>query len=153
MLRLPINLLVASDRGLADYEARLIDPDADPFDMRQIAWLGRTVRPSTSVSALAFRNAREAAPSRATHQYFGLGHNQPVTGSLPSTGTRGGLAGSIDGDCRWDVGQWNRPVSADELVTASRTMSPDAAMLLTGAALDRKSTRLNSSHSCASRMP
>src|SRR3546814_5489861 len=54
--------------------------------------------------------------------------------SLPSTGTRGGLAGSIDGDCRWDVGQWNRPVSADELVTASRTMSPDAAMLLTGAA-------------------
>src|SRR3546814_8640064 len=135
--------------------------------MRQIAGLGRTGRPSTSVSALAFRNAREAAPSRATHQYFGLGHNQPVTGSLPSTGTRGGLAGSIDGDCRWDVGQWNRPVSADELVTASRTMSPDAAMLLTGAAFtdtavkdradlnqyriihfatqDRKSTRLNSS--------
>src|SRR3546814_20309740 len=80
MLRLPINLLVTSDRGLAAYEARLIDPDADPFDMRQIAWLGRTARPSTSVSALAFRNAREAAPSRATHQYFGLGHNQPELG-------------------------------------------------------------------------
>src|SRR3546814_2514066 len=44
------------------------------------------------------------------------------------------IAGGIDGDGRWDVGQWNRPVSADELVTASRTMSPDAAMLLTGAA-------------------
>src|SRR3546814_12231507 len=34
MLRLPINLLVTSDRGLAAYEARLIDPAADPFDIR-----------------------------------------------------------------------------------------------------------------------
>src|SRR3546814_4811358 len=102
--------------------------------MRQIAWLGRTARPSTAVSALAFRNAREAAPSRATHQYFGLGHNQPVPGSLPSTGTRGGLAGSIDGDCRWDAGQWNRPVSAEEQVTANRTMNPDEEIVLTGAA-------------------
>ena len=57
-----------------------------------------------------------------------------MTGALPSTGTRGGLAGAIDGDCRWDIAQWNRPVSADELVTASRTMRPDAAMRLTGAA-------------------
>src|SRR3546814_2530966 len=89
MLRLPINLLVTSDRGLAAYEARLIDPDADSFDMRQIAWLGRTARPSTSVSALAFRNAREAAPSRATHQYFGLGHNQPVDRNRVVAGKRG----------------------------------------------------------------
>src|SRR3546814_642726 len=134
MLRLPINLLVTSDRGLAAYEARLIDPDADPFDMRQIAWLGRTARPSTSVSALAFRNAREAAPSRATHQYFGLGHNQPVGGVLPASATRGGAAADLGGDCQWDIAQWNRPVSADELVTASRTMNRDAAPLLTGGA-------------------
>src|SRR3546814_3907707 len=75
MLRLPINLLVTSDRGLAAYEARLIDPDADPFHMRQIAWLGRTARPSTPVSALAFRHAREEAPSRAAHQNLRLRHN------------------------------------------------------------------------------
>src|SRR3546814_9252388 len=37
MLRLPINLLITADTGLADYERRLRDPDADPFDMRQIA--------------------------------------------------------------------------------------------------------------------
>src|SRR3546814_9936162 len=88
MLRLPINLLVTADTGLADYERRLRDPDADPFDMRQIAWLGRTSRPSTAVSTLGFRNARQAPPSKASHQYFGLGENLPVAGRLPSPGDR-----------------------------------------------------------------
>src|SRR3546814_14195873 len=115
MLRLPINLLVTSDRGLAAYEARLIDPDADPFDMRQIAWLGRTARPSTSVSALAFRNAREAAPSRATPQYFGLGHNQPVGGVLPASATPGGAAADPGGACPVDIAPWHPPVSAADL--------------------------------------
>lgn len=135
MLRLPINLLITSDTGLAAYEQRLADPDADAFDMRQIAWLGRSTRPSTAVSALSFRNARQAAPSKATHQYFGLGQNLPVTGGvLPSLGTRGAAAGSIDGDCNWDASQWSRPISADELRTASSKMSRDAATLLTGGA-------------------
>ena len=136
MLRLPINLLVAADTGLAAYEQRLLDPDADPFDMRQIAWLGRTARPSTAVSTLAFRNARQAAPSKATHQYFGLGQNLPVSGTLASLGTRGAVSatGSVDGDCQWDVSQWARPISADELVTARNAMSRDAATLLTGGA-------------------
>jgi CHAT domain-containing protein/tetratricopeptide (TPR) repeat protein len=134
MLRLPVNLLVTSDTGLADYEKRLLDPNADPFDMRQIAWLGRTTHPSTAVSALAFRNTRQSAPSNATRQYFGLGQNLPVTGALPSLGTRGAAMGGVDGDCRWDVSQWSRPISADELVTASNAMGRDAATLLTGGA-------------------
>lgn len=134
MLRLPINLLVTSDTGLAAYEQRLLDPDADPFDMRQIAWLGRTSRPSTAVSTLGFRNARQAAPSKATHQYFGLGENLPVNGRLPSLGTRGAVGGSVDGDCLWDVSQWGRPISADELVTARNAMGSEAGTLLTGGA-------------------
>ncbi|MGL3823527.1 CHAT domain-containing protein [Sphingopyxis sp. R3-92] len=134
MLRLPINLLVTADTGLADYERRVLDPDADPFDMRRIAWLGRTSRPSTAVSALGFRNARQAAPSRGTQQYLGLGQNLPVTGTLPSLGIRGGEAGGVDGTCQWDIGQWSRPISADELVTAAGTMGRDAATLLTGGA-------------------
>lgn len=134
MLRLPVTLLVASDQGLADYEQRLLDPSADPFDMRQIAWLGRTVRPSTSVSALAFRNARQTAPSHAANEYFGLGQNQPVTGVLPSLGMRGGEASGVDGDCQWDISQWSRPISADELMTARNAMGRDAATLLTGGA-------------------
>lgn len=135
MLRLPINLLVTSDTGLAAYEARLNDPNADAFDMRQIAWLGRTSRPSTAVSALSFRNARQAAPSNATHQYFGLGENLPVVGGvLPSLGTRGAVGGSVDDQCHWDVSQWSRPISASELVTASSTMNRSATTLLTGGA-------------------
>jgi CHAT domain-containing protein len=136
MLRLPINLLVTSDTGLAAYEQRLIDPDADPFDMRQVAWLGRTTRPSTAVSTLAFRNARQAAPSKAANEYFGLGQNLPVNGTLASLGTRGAVGGSasLDGDCQWDVSQWARPISADELVTARDAMGRDAATLLTGGA-------------------
>jgi CHAT domain-containing protein len=135
MLRLPINLLVTADTGLAAYEQRVIDPDADPFDMRQIAWLGRTTRPSTAVSTLGFRNARQAAPSKAANQYFGLGENLPVNGKLlPSTGTRGAAGGGVDGDCLWDVAQWSRPISADELVTARNAMGQAAGTLLTGGA-------------------
>ncbi|NIJ35592.1 CHAT domain-containing protein [Sphingopyxis panaciterrae] len=133
MLRLPVSLLVTADTGLADYERRLADPEADAFDMRQIAWLGRSTRPSTAVSALAFRNARQAPPSAAANQYFGLGQNLPVAGTLPSLGTRG-AAGGTDIDCQWDITQWSRPISADELVTARNAMGRDAATLLTGGA-------------------
>jgi CHAT domain-containing protein len=101
--------------------------------MRRIAWLGRATRPSTAVSALAFRNARQAPPSKATNQYFGLGHNQPVGTVLPSLGTRG-AAGGIDGSCQWDLAQWNRPISADELTTARSAMGDASAALLTGGA-------------------
>ncbi|WP_312846628.1 CHAT domain-containing protein [Sphingopyxis sp. PET50] len=133
MLRLPINLLITSDAGLAAYEAKLDDPEADAFDMRGIAWLGRTTRPSTAVSALSFRNARQAAPSNAANQYFGLGQNQPVGPTLPSLGTRA-AAGGVDDSCHWDPIQWNRPISADELNTARSAMGDRAAALLTGGA-------------------
>ncbi len=131
MLRLPINLLITADTGLAEYEQKLLDPNADAFDMRGIAWLGRTTRPSTAVSALAFRNARQAPPSNAANQYFGLGQNQPVGTTLAGLGTRG-AAGGVDDSCQWDLGQWNRPISADELVTARSAMGAAAGTLLTG---------------------
>src|SRR3546814_18517892 len=54
MLRLPITLLITADTGLADYERRLRDPDADPFDHRPIASLGRTRRRPTHVSPPRF---------------------------------------------------------------------------------------------------
>ncbi|WP_422060426.1 CHAT domain-containing protein [Sphingopyxis sp.] len=135
MLRLPINLLITSDTGLVAYEQRVGDPNADAFDMRNIAWLGRSTRPSTAVSALSFRNARQTPPSNGTREYFGLGENLPVRGGvLPSTGTRGAVAGGTDGSCQWDVSQWSRPISAEELVTASGSMDRNATTLLTGGA-------------------
>lgn len=144
MLRLPINLLITSDEGLADYNRRLYDPDADPFDMRQIAWLGRATRPSTAVSALSFRNARQAAPSRASQQYLGLGQNLPVVGTLPSTGTRGAYGGSVDAQCRWDATQWSRPISADELVQAQSAIGENGSTILTGAAFSDTAVRQRS---------
>jgi CHAT domain-containing protein len=141
MLRLPINLLITSDAGLADYNRRLYDPDADPFDMRQIAWLGRSTRPSTAVSALAFRNARQAAPSRASQQYLGLGQNLPVVGTLPSTGSRGAYGSNADNQCRWDITQWSRPISSDELVLAKSAVGDTSATILTGAAFSDTAVR------------
>lgn len=131
MLRLPINLLITADTGLTEYEQKLLDPNADAFDMRGIAWLGRTTRPSTAVSALAFRNARQAPPSNAANQYFGLGQNQPVGAATAGLGSRG-AAGGVDDSCQWDLAQWNRPISADELVTARSAMGGAAGTLLTG---------------------
>lgn len=150
MLRLPINLLITADDGLADYNRRLTDADADPFDMREMAWLGRFTRPSTAVSALAFRNARQAAPSRAQQQYLGLGQNLPVIGTLPSSGSRGGYGGalaygaSIDGQCHWDITQWSRPISADELVLARSAVGENSATILTGAAFSDTAVRQRS---------
>ena len=44
-------------------------------------------------------------------------------------------AGSaIDSDCQWDIAQWARPISADELVTARNAMGGNAGTLLTGGA-------------------
>ncbi|KAB2854875.1 MAG: CHAT domain-containing protein, partial [Sphingopyxis terrae] len=135
MLKLPVNLLITSDTGLAAYEQRVNDPAADPFDMRGIAWLGRSTRPSTAVSALAFRNARQAPPSTARRQYFGLGENLPLVGGvLPSLGIRGAASDSVDGTCQWSASQWALPISAAELVTASSTIGRDSSTLLTGGA-------------------
>lgn len=131
MLRLPINLLITADDGLDDYESRLFDPAADPFDMRGIAWVGRATRPSTAVSALAFRNARGTAPSKASRQYLGLGQNLPVVGELPSTGSRSGFGATMDAQCRWDVTQWSRPISSAELVQASNVVGASNSTVLT----------------------
>ncbi|HET6537811.1 MAG TPA: CHAT domain-containing protein [Sphingopyxis sp.] len=141
MLRLPINLLITSDKGMADYQRRVLDPDADPFDMREIDWLGRATRPSTAVSALSFRNARQMAPSRASQQYLGLGQNTPVTDILPSTGTRGAYGNQVDAQCRWDVSQWSRPISADELILARSAVGQSNAALMTGAAFTDTAVR------------
>ena len=47
--------------------------------MRGVSWLGRTVRVSTAVSPLAFRDTRSAPASRAPRGYLGMGNNTPVS--------------------------------------------------------------------------
>ncbi len=131
MLRLPANLLVMEQPGVDAYLARVKDPKADTFDFTGIHWLGRDIDVSTSLSARAFRDVRNAAPSAAKQEYLGLGHNQPVSNpvrlvSTRSMPTQGGI------DCDWPLAAWNNPIAATELNTARSVIGASKATVITG---------------------
>ncbi|MEA3029369.1 MAG: hypothetical protein QOG13_694 [Sphingomonadales bacterium] len=122
MLRLPPNLLVMDRAGIEAYRTRAARPNADGFDFTGVQWLGRDRDISTAVSARAFRDVRQAPPSRARAEYLGFGQNMPARGYyLPGGGTRGGTVGEIG--CSWSLAAWNRPISAKELVAAGAAAS------------------------------
>ncbi|HYI49050.1 MAG TPA: CHAT domain-containing protein [Allosphingosinicella sp.] len=138
MLRLPPNLLVMDRAAVDAYRARLADPSDDGFDFRGVKWLGRERDISTAVSVRAFRDVRQAPPSRARAEYLGFGENEPARGYfLPGgAGTRGD-AGMEQAGCSWSLGAWNRPISARELVAAGAAASggrAGEAEIVTGAA-------------------
>ncbi len=83
LLQLPFNLLISADDGMAAYQARLDDPNADAFDARGLAWLGRDRMVSTATSARAFMDVRRLAASRAANAYLGLGENAVPAQALP----------------------------------------------------------------------
>lgn len=83
LLQLPFNLLVTTDDRVAEYQARQDDANADPFDARGIAWLGRDRMISTATSARSFMDVRSLAGSRAANAYLGLGENAVPAGALP----------------------------------------------------------------------
>lgn len=119
MLKLPINLLVTDDQSVARYQARLDRPDADEFDFRDVAWLGRSARISTSVAPSAFRDVRAAPASSAQRAYLGLGENTPIGQAPPGTAaTRSALAGGEN--CTWSRDIWANPIRADELYDAAQ---------------------------------
>lgn len=131
MLRLPINLLIASQPGVDAYLARIVDPDADQFDFRGIDWLGRRHSVSTAVSARAFRDARNTPASNATHEYLGFGRNAPVSGAIRVASTRG-MNGGATG-CQWPASEWNKPVSDAELREAQAAIGIGLSAIVTGA--------------------
>ncbi|HYN46475.1 MAG TPA: CHAT domain-containing protein [Allosphingosinicella sp.] len=138
MLRLPPNLLVMDGAGILAYRARrAANPDGD-FDFRGIRWLGRERDISTAVSARAFRDVRQAPPSRGRAAYLGFGQNEPARGYLlpgAGAGTRG--AGAMQPGCSWSLAAWARPISAKELVSAGEAVGggrPGQAEIVTGAA-------------------
>jgi len=142
MLQLPVNLLVMDDASVARYETRLAaDDNADPYDYRGTAWLGRQMQVTTAVSPTAFRDVRNARRSDATSAYLGLGQNVPLVGeALPNAGVRSGSA--IDARCQWTASAWNNPILDAELRRAGAILTRDGATttLLTGA--DFTDTRL-----------
>lgn len=135
LLKLPINLLVSDDASVTAYEARQQAPDADPFDMRGVAWLGRQVQVSTAVSALAFRDLRAAPASTARKPYLGFGQNALPPPALAARAARsGGLVGAGADGCGWPLAQWSLPISAKELRLADQILGGDPADVVTDAA-------------------
>jgi tetratricopeptide (TPR) repeat protein len=134
MLRLPPNLLVASRDGLDAYRARAAQPGNDGFDFRGISWLGRERDITTAVSPASFRDVRQIAPSRADKAYIGFGENAPAASFFEAPIRR---AGAVSSDCAWSLAAWSRPISAEELRTASLALGggrPGAAEVVTGPA-------------------
>jgi CHAT domain-containing protein len=138
MMRLPPNLLVMDHAAIDAYRAHIAaNPRDDGFDFRGVPWLGRERDISTAVSVRAFRDVRNAPPSRARAEYLGFGQNEPARGFYlpPSGGTRG--ADAIQPGCSWSLGVWNRPISARELQVAGDAAAmgrPGEAEIVTGAA-------------------
>ncbi|GEN98485.1 CHAT domain-containing protein [Novosphingobium sediminis] len=113
MLQLPPAVLVTADAGIAAYKARTVDIDADAFDFTGIAWFGRDRSISIAVSPRAFLDLRGLAPSGARRPYLGLGNNT-VPQQRPVT--------AVADSCDWPLAVWQRPVKADELLFAARTL-------------------------------
>jgi CHAT domain-containing protein len=135
MLRLPPNLLVTDHAGIDTYRVRAARGGNDEFDFRGIEWLGRQRDISTAVSARAFRDVRQAPPSRARAEYLGFAQNEAVPGYyIPGPNIRGGGVGQAG--CTWSLAAWNRPISSRELVAASQAIGggPGASQIVTGAA-------------------
>ncbi len=132
LLKLPINLLVTDDRSVEEYQARLAaSPDADEYDFRGTAWLGRNAQISTSVSPAAFRDVRASRPSQANRAYLGLGQNLPISDEAAPLGTTRsvGMGGE---NCDWSPAIWSRPISPRELfVAADRLGSERSAAVIT----------------------
>jgi CHAT domain-containing protein len=133
MLRLPLNLLVASRDGMDAYRARAARPGDDGFDFTGIDWLGRDRDVTTSVSATSFRDIRRIAPSRAAREYLGFGENAPAPGFFEAPVR---LAAAAQ-DCAFSPAAWSRPISAEELQVAGLALGrgrPGATELVIGAA-------------------
>lgn len=128
LLKLPINLLVTDNESVAAYKARLVGKDADEYDFRGTAWLGRSAQISTSVAAAAFRDVRAARASAGKRAYLGLGENTPIGNATPGAArTRAALEG---GDkCHWSPNIWSNPIKADELREAAIRFGAGAQVL------------------------
>lgn len=125
MLQLPPYLLPVRQEGVDAFLARQAKADADPFDMRGIAWLGRGREVSISVSPRSFLDMRAIAPSRARTAYLGVGTNAPAV-------TKPVVAAADE--CDWPVETWQAPISPDELAIGQRAFGPNNSDVLTGAA-------------------
>ncbi|HEY5723616.1 MAG TPA: CHAT domain-containing protein [Allosphingosinicella sp.] len=144
MLRLPPNLLVAGRAGVDSYLARAARPGDEGFDFTGVEWLGRDRDVSTAVSALAFRDVRRIAPSRASKNYLGFGENRVPENRAVVRNALDTLLGENPA-CAFPLTQWARPISASELVVAEgvieRQEGPSGSQIVTGDAFSDSAIR------------
>jgi len=129
LLQLPANLLPTEQAGVDSYLARIKKPNADDFDFRGVAWLGRDRDISTVVSPRSFVDGRDVAGSKATKGYLGLGEN-----ARPALNPFFVPPPAMADSCAWPLGNWNNPISSSELALASGFIGRDKSVLVTGAA-------------------
>ena len=150
LLQLPVNLLITGDENLDAYERRVDSETGDAFDMRGIAWLGRTRMVSTAVSARSFLDVRAIAASSASRAYLGLGENARPPGDAAAPAvlaqgatqvrtakTRGAAAANATPIparelCDWPLSEWRNPVSAAELRIGANMVGQGRAEVVTG---------------------
>ncbi|MDP9057513.1 MAG: CHAT domain-containing protein [Pseudomonadota bacterium] len=135
LLKLPANLLVTADDGIAAYAARQKLANADAFDFTGVAWLGRSHIITTAVSAASFLDIRKTPPSAAPRRFLGLGQNAPLTPAAMQ-------ALSVNRDpCDWPLATWNHPVSGSELTLAARLVGGNGNEVETGEAFSDTSLK------------
>jgi CHAT domain-containing protein/tetratricopeptide (TPR) repeat protein len=125
MLQLPPEVLVTSDKSVADYQARQKKPKADAYDFTGTDWLARGREVSISVSPRGFMDVREIAPSKAQRAYLGLGSNA-VPQQRP--------VAAVADQCSWPLANWQHPIKPDELFAAKNELGQGMSEVLTGAA-------------------
>ncbi|MBC2778033.1 CHAT domain-containing protein [Parasphingopyxis marina] len=128
MLRLPANLLVTDEAGVAAYERR-VEAGGDPFDFTGVAWLGRDHAISTAISARGFRDIRNLPPSSASRAYLGFGENSRPRARLQRANAE--LSSSYS-HCTWPLEFWRSPIAASELQTVRRLIGSDPSSVVTG---------------------
>ncbi|MGN6498325.1 MAG: CHAT domain-containing protein, partial [Tsuneonella sp.] len=125
MLQLPPEVLVTSDKSVADYQARQKKPKADAYDFRGTDWLARGREVSISVSPRGFMDVREIAPSKAQRAYLGVGSNA-VPDQRP--------VAAVADQCSWPIANWQHPIKPDELFAARNELGQGMSEVITGPA-------------------
>jgi CHAT domain-containing protein len=137
MLRLPPNLLIASDAGIGAYRKRAEAGGDAEYDFTGLQWFGRSHDVTTSVSARAFRDVRLAPATTAPREYLGLGNNAPASA----------MASGESRDCALPLSAWAHPISPKELQIARDTLAdgdPMRAQIVTGEAFTDNAVKARS---------
>lgn len=125
MLQLPPQVLVTSDRSVAEYKTRQASPRADEYDFTGTDWLAKGREVSIAVSPRGFLDLRKIAPSQAKRAYLGLGQN-----ALPQQRP----VAAVADECSWPLANWQQPIPADELFAAQAQLGEGASQVVTGEA-------------------